>query len=196
MKDFPSLTEFLIEYGVNQETPKEKVEELKKTYQKSYHHYYYKLRKNREKRLETRLSFTEYRTLQKWAKRHKRKHLAPFLKEMAFAYLNETYIEKDPALTESLLLQIRRIGNNVNQVVQSMHSTRDYSNAKYYESLTSSIEEVRSEVKAFITAPPELSPVMVVKYLRKYIKERPEHYAFLRRFVDGLDPQLEKKETS
>ncbi len=193
MKDFPTLKEFLIEYGVTESTPKEKIAELKQAYKKSYQHFYQKIRTSREKRIDVRLSLEEYRQFKRYAKAHRRTHLAPFIKEAVRAYAEKTYLAKNPTLITELIVQIRRIGNNINQVVQAMHVTRDYQNHKYYTELLDQIEDLKHEVEEVLRTPAELTPEMAARYLKAYIGNHPEHYEHLQRFVQNLDPNQASK---
>jgi len=91
--------------------------EKRKKYLKKYLKGYFKDKKRKE------LIFTkkEYSILQKIAKQHNTK-VGSFAKKCVFSYLDKKYILPDQKQLNRLELDIKKIGNNINQVAK--HSNK------------------------------------------------------------------------
>lgn len=155
-----SLDQYLKRYGVTENTPIEKVNELKVSYRKWYQKEYGKLRRNKEKDIKVRMSLEEYQKLEKGASKHGFTKLSPFLKQMAFSYLEQRFIVPDDAKLQELSTQIQRIGNNINQLVHTAHSLRMYDAKQTYEGVYNEVKNLKIEVKKAVKQPSNIFQVL------------------------------------
>ena len=123
MEKLGTLSDYLHTQGVNEKTPEATIEEHKKAYWKSYHKQYYQQRKKVYHRFTLRLDQNEYKRLHYYAQQHQGKKMTSFIKAAALAYLEQNYVPRQPKLLQEITIQIRKIGNVINQVVQSLHRT-------------------------------------------------------------------------
>ncbi|KAA3597466.1 MAG: plasmid mobilization relaxosome protein MobC [Calditrichaeota bacterium] len=86
----------------------------RKEYQKKYHQNYW----SKNKRIQITFSNSEFKRIQKSAKKHKMK-VGQFLKQCIFAYLEKSFIPENEEKIHTIELSIRKIGNNVNQIARN-----------------------------------------------------------------------------
>jgi hypothetical protein len=175
MKKMPTLKEFLYQAGVNKDTPSDKVQSLKKQYSKAYQKWYQLKRKKDTLRYTLRFSKAEFSELKRMAARYaptdlptiaKKVKLAPFIKKAVLTYLSNQYLPRDEMLVRALGKDIRAIGNNINQVIQSVHRARrknqlsgtfsdDEFNSLYsnYFALQSLIGDLENRLNKFMQQP-------------------------------------------
>lgn len=119
-----TLKEHLASLGMlGKEVDESVLDKVKEQYYKEYHRQYYKRYKDRRIRVETRFSKSEYALLKQSAKQHG-KRTSTHLKASALAYMEQSYVVPDEKLLQDLKLQIRAIGNNVNQIAFQANSSR------------------------------------------------------------------------
>lgn len=105
-----------------------------------------------KKRCEIVFPIDEYFTLLKKASDH-RCSIGEFIKFCTFSFLKEKYLLHDPVLLHALIVEIRRIGTNVNQISRKMND----SGALYLiDSLSFRIKELETIVRSSILNPPKL----------------------------------------
>lgn len=155
-----TLEQYLSRYGVNAETPPERIAELKVAYRKWYQREYGRLRREREKDIKVRMTKEEYRQLKKAAKEHGYDNLSPFLKTMAFAYLDQRFIVPDESKLDELTIQVQRIGNNINQVVHHAHRMKRYDMKSTYEGLSDGVKRLKTEVQSAVKQPKNIFTVL------------------------------------
>lgn len=174
----PRLRDYLIEMGVTAVTPQADIDVLKKQYRKQYQKLYDEQRRKVKKRLEPTLSKSEYLRIKKAAKRHKRKSLSGFLLECAMAYLDQNYIAHDADLIRKYTIQIQRLGNNVNQVVHSLHYNKDYANKAAYQQLKKQIDSLQKSVHEHLNASLPIGEELV-----RLFTEQPETVHYFEQFL-------------
>ena len=102
---------------------KEELKDLRKEYKRLYHKaYYYKRKKNNHQTV-VRMTVQEHKTLNSLAKKHN-KSLNVFMKESALAYANKSYMPRDPKQIDSVLQEIRKAGNNINQIAHQINKMK------------------------------------------------------------------------
>lgn len=82
--------------------------------------------RTRHKRIEIVCACEEYDLLKNSARKHGRK-LSPFVLECAFSYLNEGFILPDEEAVSELKRELRRWGNNLNQIAYHANRTQQVS---------------------------------------------------------------------
>lgn len=105
---------------------KEELATLKEVWKQHYHQAYYQERKQREKRVTLRMTHAEYAYLQASVRGHVNEQANPLsfnkaIKEFALAYAQQKYIPTDKSVVRELITEIRRVGNNINQISRTLH---------------------------------------------------------------------------
>ena len=199
MSKIPTLSAYLKSKGVNDETSILEVEELKKIYWKAYHKNYYQQRKKDYKRLTLRLTKEEYDRLQIHAKEYSDLSFSTFIKQSALAYLEQNYIPQNPQEISALTKAIRKIGNVINQVVQSIHRTAKRGNLsgafsdegdlkklhQEYDFLVGRVTAIEQEVENFMGKPTEKIGVVLTKILL----QDPSKIVTVRALLDKIESQ-------
>lgn len=197
MEGYPSLSAYLKTQGVTDTTPLERIAELKKNYWKAYHKRYHQKRKKTERRFTLRLTEQEYNRFSMYAQQHNHDNMGLFIKKAASAYLDKQYLPRDEAAAENLLKAIRRIGNAVNQVVQSIHRTAKRERLtgafadekslvilqREYEFLVGRLDALQQEVKAFMVSPPK----RVGETLWEILSKEPDKIEQVRALLDKIE---------
>lgn len=178
LKQFPSLQSYLLAKGVTLSTPQQEVDALKKTHRKEYQRLYDQQRRKQKKRLQQDISKTQYQHLKKEAKRHKVKSVSAFVLKCAEAYLNQQFIAHDPELIRQYTVQIQRIGNNVNQVVHSLHYQKDYANKAAYQQIKMQIDTLQKAVQEHLN-----QSLPIGEELVRLFEENPKTVAYFEEFL-------------
>jgi len=174
----PRLQAYLVMHGVGAHTPQVEIDALKKQYRKEYQKQYDQKRRKEKKRLEPTLSKAEYQRLKKAAKQHNYKSMSGFLLKCALAYLDQNYIPHDAELIRSYTIQVQRIGNNVNQVVHSLHYQKDYANKAAYQEIKKQIDFLQKKIGEHLT-----STLPIGQELIRLFEEQPETVAYFEEFL-------------
>ena len=177
----PSLKDYLLTMGIDDNTPIEQINYHKAQHRKLYQKAYSLQWRKRVFRLEHVLSKTEHQKLKQFAKRYKRKALNRFILDCAFAYLENESVKHDEDLIQDYLYQIRAIGNNVNQVVHQLHRTKKYTDKAAYQYLKDKVDELSNTVKTFMNKPPKIRPI-----LEELFMEVPESIDDFERFLEEM----------
>ncbi|MEL6357256.1 MAG: plasmid mobilization relaxosome protein MobC, partial [Bacteroidota bacterium] len=90
-------------------------------------------------------------------------------------------VRHDTVMAEELKKQIRSIGNNVNQVVHMLHTSRDYANRDYYQHLKTQIDVLQGVVEEHRKQPPKLR-----QQLECLFAQVPESIDDFQRFLDQM----------
>lgn len=178
LKGLPSWREYLVEKGVTTDATPEYLEVLKKQYRKEYQRLYSQQRRKEKKRLEPTLTKVEYRRLKKEARRHKFTSLSGFLKHCAFAYLDKRYICHDQQLIRQYIREINAIGNNINQVVNALHISRDYGAKSYYLHLKAQVAQLKTRLKEHLH-----TSLPIRDELERLFTEYPETIEYFEKFL-------------
>lgn len=179
-------------------TPVKDIQLAKKAYWKLYHQHYYQFRKKAHRRLTLRLTENEYQRLQHHAKAHSNLSFSAFLKQASLGYLEQQYIPREPQKIDALTKSIRKIGNIINQVVQSIHRTAKRGNLsgvfsdendlkklhREYEFLTKRVTDLEKEVQSFFTTPPK----RVGETLLEILEREPSKIQQLQKLLEDMKP--------
>ncbi|PCH91047.1 MAG: hypothetical protein COB85_09675 [Bacteroidetes bacterium] len=162
-----TLLKYLFETGVLEHGTKEEIEEAKKEYRRKYSKEKQKEFREKNVRKEIILTRKEFSVLCKAAKKHKIK-LAPFIKQAALAQVAEKYLLPSDSVVQELELAIRRIGNNVNQLVRYAHQN-NYLPKETIAEIQNQLNELEGKIsKAF------REPLKVHHLVEFAIKKHPE----------------------
>jgi hypothetical protein len=107
-----------------------------------------------KRRKEIMFTKTEYQYIERKSKDYSRP-VSEFLKECVFNYLNNRYMVHDPNLYRAILLEIRRIGTNINQITKIANTNKKINTAETMQ-LSRGVKEIESLVKNSLQNPPEL----------------------------------------
>ncbi|MGB0524628.1 MAG: plasmid mobilization relaxosome protein MobC [Flammeovirgaceae bacterium] len=171
-----TLRAFLEEQGLDQSSPTEKINEAKKTHRKQYIRAYHDQYKKEVKRTSVTLSKEEHKQIESAAKRHQIK-VATFIKACTLAYLEGQYILPEDTKVQALELGIRKIGNNINQIVRKLHGHK-YVNADDIEGMQHKLHELEALISNSLRRPERISTL-----LEQHIKQNPEMLTQLELFV-------------
>ncbi|MBL4585683.1 MAG: plasmid mobilization relaxosome protein MobC [Flavobacteriales bacterium] len=95
---------------------------------------YRKEYRNRHRRIEIVCAVDEFDSLKSSAKKHGKK-LSPFLLECAFTYLKKGFILPDETELSELKTELRRWGNNLNQLAYQANKERSANTQLIYDSI-------------------------------------------------------------
>lgn len=115
-----SLAQFLARKGLHQDSSPEEVVKAKNEYRDQYMRQKQKEFRETHIRKEIYLTKREFGYLKGAAEKHQMK-LSRFIKKIAFAYLKQLFIVPDDTHVRNLELELRRIGNNINQVTKHVN---------------------------------------------------------------------------
>ncbi len=112
-----SLRSYLKERGLTRNSPSEELANAKREHRRLYQKDYQAKRRKARPRIGVSLSAPERQQLSKDARRHGMK-LPHFIRMAALAYTGKKYILPDDTTARALEIELRRIGNNINQVAR------------------------------------------------------------------------------
>lgn len=197
MKTFPSLADWLSQQGSLSSKTSEEIAALKKSYWAAYHRAYHQHRKKKWKRVTLRLTPSEHQRLTDHASvRCRRINLNTAIKAWALAYLDEQYVPRNNETIEQLYQQIQKIGNNINQVVHSIHRDRKYLSMTgasgerdiqllhtKYAQLTQDVQTLKQAVQDYFSSPPLRLDVALFEAVR----DQPERIQQIREWLDDIE---------
>jgi hypothetical protein len=107
-----------------------------------------------KRRREIVFSKAEYKSIEQKAKEYNRP-VGEFLKGCIFSYLDNKFLLHDPNLYKALMLEIRRIGTNVNQISKRVNKKKS---VVLFDTIQVSkgIKEIEVMVKNSLNKPPNL----------------------------------------
>jgi hypothetical protein len=112
-----------------------------------------KYRSNRRRR-EIMFTKNEYLFLERKAKEYSRP-IGEFIKECIFSYLEKKYLVHDLNLFRAIMLEVRRIGTNINQITRTAN-TKKIIGQNEILNLTGNVKEIELLVKNSLQNPPEI----------------------------------------
>lgn len=164
---YKSFQEYLL---VNNLTDKlsetERIElqsQWRKAYQKDYHQNYGQKRIRKT----ITLSLHEDIQLQKVAETYNLK-MNDFIKETLFAYLNNVYVVPNQTQVQELILQIRKIGTNINQIARHINSHQKVEEGQL-ELIYSLLQQIESSIHRHLC-----EPDLLEKKLEEILREKPD----------------------
>lgn len=124
-------------------SPKNDRSEYMRAYQKQY----------RQLKVRKEISFSP-KLYERFAKEADLRGLAfnAWVRDTLSAYLDQTFLVISPQDMQQLVLAIRRIGNNINQVVKYIHSEREVTTEQVHEMLEL-LKELEATVEAAVQQP-------------------------------------------
>ena len=112
---YKSFQEYLLAHDLTETLNDAQRKHLKKQWRKDYQKNYHKTYSKKRIRKTITLSTAEDKQLKKALKKYDLK-LNDGIKQFVFAYLSQTYVVPNPETIEQLIIQIRKIGTNINQM--------------------------------------------------------------------------------
>lgn len=116
------------------------------------------------KRVEIVLSKSLWMKFSKAAKLHKMK-LATFIKAAVLAYLDKTYLLPDEGLLHDLLISMRRIGNNINQISRKVNQ-QDEVKLAMLNQMQVSLNDLEDRIEYALRSPKPLLQLTVCELRR------------------------------
>ena len=107
-----------------------------------------------KRRKEVVFSEKEYSYLEAKALEYKRP-VGEFIKLCVFSHLQERYLLHDEALFHALLMEIRRVGTNVNQIARQVNTTGKISLVDSLK-LSKRLKDMEYLIKTTLTNPPNM----------------------------------------
>ncbi len=135
-------TEYLLSKGYNPDDKSEKVLEAIKEYEKAYQQEYRKSRNKRSKRFELWFDLRLVRNLTELAKKLGIS-VTGTIKKIVRAYFEEIFVLPDENMLRALRLEIKRIGNLVNQIAVKINASNTvfHSDIKKIQNWIAEMEE-------------------------------------------------------
>lgn len=155
--------------------------EWRKAYQKSYHAHYGKQRIRKT----ITISPQEEVQLQKAARKHGMK-MNECMKHCIFAYLNNEYIVPEKKTVESLILQVRKIGTNINQVARFVNGKR-YVEQQQLDVLYQMLSEIEGNIVDQLYHPDQLDIA-----LKKRLEEDDSYHEKVAALLQKYSPKKKK----
>ena len=171
-----TLIQYLYRTGLLENGTKEEIEEAKKTFRKAYSQNKQREYRRQNIRKEIILTKKEFSVLCKAAEQRKIK-LSPFLKKAALCYVNEHFILPEDSRVNGLELNLRRIGNNINQLIRYAHQKKGIS-VKDIQALQQQINKLEDEISRALR-----QPISLRKYLEQLLQDQPEFVAVLEQLI-------------
>lgn len=177
----------------------EELKELKKEFRKLYQRAYYHERKKREHRVSIRLSHKEIKEISFYAQRHNGLSMNRFIKSTCLAYLENRYLLRNLKPVEDLISEVRKIGNNINQLVRVSHQKLNASkfqsiqekDLKQLCGISGKALSVVIQTQRLIERKMESLPQRLDVALDEFLKSNPERISPLIKKLEGLLSQYE-----
>lgn len=158
------LKEYLLSQGINPDEKTDKYYSARRAHQKLYQKEYRKLRKQKVFRVELALTPKQHRMFLAECKKYG-KSMPSLLLLLACSYLEEVFVVPNEEIIRALQIDIRRIGNNLNQVVVKINK----SNTVFHSDLWKMQEMVKDLEGAISKIFRE--PIKLKELLKPIIKE-------------------------
>lgn len=188
-----SLQDFLTAHGVNEQTSTEKVEELKQQFWLNYHREYRKNRKAKRKKITFEVSPQEKVFLEGKAAKNGMS-MGRYCRESIMAYAHQKYMVPATGELERLMLEIRKIGVNINQSVKKINASKDgQSYEKSVMAMKEAVQFLQKKVHQELSEPPQLTDVIEAIFF-----SNPSEIAQIERILESVkaqqnSPQKEQK---
>jgi len=147
-----TLKDYLFGLGVLEHGTPEEIENAKKDYRKQYQQTYQKNYRKKQRRTEITWKAGEYALLHEGANLHNMR-FSSFVKKAALSYLQNSYIEKHPQDIHALQMEIRAIGNQLNQITRKVNSTNSVSKQDLLSTIHL-VNQVEQKTISFLREPP------------------------------------------
>ncbi len=145
----------------------EELKSFKESHRREYIQDYQKRYRAQNKRVTFFLSKEQYASLEPVAKSQGMK-VGAYVREAAFAYLNQVFLLPDDDQVHQLEIGIRRIGNNINQVVHRFHQG-ELEGTEVVREIQQKVNQLEEGVSAIFREPESLAVV-----LQRECKKHPE----------------------
>lgn len=186
MEKYKSLQDFLQQKGVSSQTPMPDIVALKKAYWKEKRKLYYQIEKQRERRINITLSNQEYALVKRSADLHGER-VTPHAKAQLLAQLNKSVLLPNEDAIFDLIAEINAIGNNINQVVHTMHAVRAYHDMNRYNELLVGVRQYQKRIETYLKNPPDL-----YEALEKDLMQNPHHEHKLQQLLHQIQTNKSK----
>lgn len=121
--------------------------------------------RTRHKRIEIVCVHEEYDVLKVAAIKHGKK-LSPFIRECAFAYLKEGFILPDEEAVSALKRELRRWGNNLNQIAYHANKTQSI-NASQITQAIKLVQALEQKIEHLYRQPKSIRQVIIEEVKRE-----------------------------
>ena len=155
-------------------------QEGREAYNAEYHRAYARWYRTQKVRINIYCSAEDREMLQTAARRHGR-NLGAFVHEAALAYLQESFVVPDGGELQSLRLELRRIGTNINQVVTQVNRN-GYVKPDDVEVLSERLRIMENAIVHTLTKPMRITEAAV-----KELYQNPELAESLRQALVRFD---------
>lgn len=162
------LQEFLKSEGVDETTPKDKVESLKKAFWTARRRMLNREKRGSKKEVRFSLNSREWMSLKVMADQ-KSLTVTEYVKECVRVYNDGLYIPPKIEDLENLKSEIRKIGVNLNQITFRFHTLGDIANVQLVESLHSEMKRVIRNLENAIKNPSKIDDLIYEK-----LKDKPQ----------------------
>jgi uncharacterized protein (DUF1778 family) len=133
--------------------------------------------RTRHRRIEIVCECEEYDLLKNSARKHGRK-LSPFVLECAFSYLREGFILPDEEAVSGLKRELRRWGNNLNQIAYHANRTQQVSAGDITQTIRL-VQTLETRLDQLFREPKSLR-----KAIEEQVKDDPELIPRIRYILD------------
>lgn len=158
--------------GVLENGTDEEIEQAKKTYRKLYSRNAQKQYRDSHVRKEIIFTKEEFLRICKAAEKHGIKP-APFLRNASLCYMDEHFILPDEKRVQKLELDLRRIGNNINQLVKYTHQHKWFSK-RDLRLLQKHMQDLEDQLSHTFR-----QPLSLRKYLENHLLKNPKLFQML-----------------
>ena len=150
MDTFLSFLEFVSVRGLDISNA-EKRTEARQLYRKEYKAHYYNISKNNTKRVNLTLSNAQYQFFIKKSSEHDYKSLSKFILDTSEAYLNKEYLNPNKDELQKLILILRSVGNNINQIARYFNQGVYTAHSFNQDILFSMVNRMEDKIVEFIS---------------------------------------------
>lgn len=154
-----TLKEKILSGDIQENRDQAKLEKIKSEHKEAYMREYRLQYKRQKKRINITVSNDEYDRILKMAGQNNKK-VSRFVKDSIIQEVDKVYLLPEDEKLENLILQIRSIGNNINQLTRHIHRS-NYISKDNIKELQHSIKQIEYSVLQKFSNPDDLLSLVV-----------------------------------
>ena len=195
---FITLTEYLYNKGVTEDTPESEIQQLKKDHKKEYQEWYREQRKRNDTPVQIRLNVDDLKKFKRLMKEERpdaQKGLSTFIKDAALGYLRREVISNENEDLKDVKRKLAGVATNLNQLATRANREGRIGSHKVLQTHLVKISDVVDTLVFKINNPEkvvvreELTPKVVFDFLRDYLSNNPEDVHHFQTLLDSFSQQ-------
>lgn len=148
--------DYLFQSGAIASGDPEKISQAALVFDKNYHRQYQKTYRQQRRRVELYFKLQDFQHIEKAAQQHECK-VPGFIRGVLKEYLGKTIIVRHPKHIDKLTIQIKRMGNNLNQIARYAHTQQAFDQ---WHQIREELTAFEKSVLAELTQPKDMAMVI------------------------------------